>query len=110
MNLRQVLKDEFGIDFPISGGPGTSRENPIIIHHTIPNDYTSVEYAILQCLGLGREIAWKLLQQLTLNHNERTLDRLKIETTQVTEGEIITQVENYYFDITECVGAHSCAF
>jgi len=110
MNLRQFLKDDFGIDFPISGGLGNSREDPIIIHHTIPNDYTSVEYAILQCLGLSREIAWKLVQQFTLNHNERTLDQLKIETTQVTEREIITEVENFYFDITECVDVNPVLF
>ena len=28
---------------------------------------------------------------------------MKIETVQITEDEVITQIENYYFDITECV-------
>ena len=30
-------------------------------------------------------------------------DKVKIETEQTTEKEIITQTENYYFDITECL-------
>ena len=103
MDLRKLLHQDFDIDFPISGGIGNSRDTPIIIHRRVPNDYTSVEYAILKCLGIGRGIEWKLLQQALLQHNGRTLDQIKIETRETTEDEIITQIENYYFDITECV-------
>lgn len=54
MNLKEILKNDFNIDFLISGGTGNSKENPIIIHKQIPNDYTSVEYDILRCIG-----SWK---------------------------------------------------
>lgn len=104
MDLRQVLKADFDIDYPISGGMGNSIDNPIIIHRQIPNDYTSVEYGILRCLGVGRRIEWKIVLQTLLEHNGRMVDRIKIETTQTTEDEVITQIENYYFDITECFG------
>ncbi len=104
MELKQLLKDDFKIDFPISGGMGNSRDNPIIIHRQVPNDYTSVEYGILRCLGKGRGIEWKVIQQSLLSHNGRKLDQLKIETKETTENEVITQIENYYFDITECYG------
>jgi hypothetical protein len=107
MDLRKLLKDDFGIDFPISGGAGSSRDQPIIIHRQDPNDYTSVEYGILRCLGVGRGIEWKVLKQSLINHNDRQLDQLKIETTQLTPTQKITQVENYYFDITECLGWES---
>ena len=42
-------------------------------------------------------------QQATIKHEGKTLDQMKIETIQTTEKEVITQIENYYFDITECV-------
>lgn len=103
MDLRRLLQKDFGIDFPISGGSGNSRDNAICIHRQDPNDYTSVEYGILKCIGYGRRIEWKLLQQETLHYNGRTLDKLKIETQAITDDEVITQVENYYFDISECV-------
>lgn len=103
MELRKILRDDFDIDFPISGGTGSSIDNPIVIHRQEPNDYTFVEYGVLRCLGVGRGIEWKLVRQGVMHHNGRTLDQLKIETKEVTETEIITQVENYYFDITECV-------
>ena len=45
-----------------------------------------------------------MIQQSVFKHNGRTLDQLKIETRETTENEVIKQIENYYFDITECLG------
>jgi hypothetical protein len=103
IDLRKLLKADFGIDFPISGGIGNSRDDPIIIHRAIPNAYVGTEYAILRCLGMGRRIEWKIVKQTFFDHNGRALDQLKIETKELTEEEIITGIENYYFDITECL-------
>jgi hypothetical protein len=103
MELRALLKVNFGIDFPISGGTGNLRDNPIIIHRQEPNDHTSVEYGILRCLGIGRRVEWELIQQSLIHYNGTMLDQLKIRTKKVTDTEIITQVENYYFDISECI-------
>ena len=102
MNLRELLKADFDLDFPISGGTGNSRDNPIVIHRVEPNDYVSVEYGILRCLGIGRRIEWKVIHQSCFDHSGRTLDQLKIEIKENTENEVITTIENYYFDITEC--------
>lgn len=102
MNLREQLKKDFGIDFPISGALGQSKDAPIVIHRVEPNDYTSIEHGILRCLGMDRGITWKLKQQALLDHNGRKLDQIKIETVETTPTEIIRQTENYYFDITEC--------
>lgn len=104
INLRELLRTDFGTDFPISGGTGDSRDAPIIIHYQQPNDYVGVEYGVLRCLGLGRRIEWELLQQSLIEYNGRKLEQMKIETKETTETDIITQVENYYFDITDCFG------
>lgn len=104
INLREMLLVDFEIDFPISGGTGNSRDNPILIHYQVPNDYVGVEYGVLQCLGVGRGIEWKFLQNLIFEHNGRRIEQMKIETKWRTETELITQIENYYFDLTECFG------
>jgi hypothetical protein len=103
MNLKELLFRDFGIVFPISGGIRNSRDNPVIVHRVIPNDYTSVEYGILQCLAKGRGIEWKLVKQALLSHEGQMIDQIKIETVETTDAEIITQVENYDFDVTECL-------
>ena len=48
---------------------------------------------------------WKVIRQSIFEHNDRTLDQLKIETKETTESEVVTQIENYYLDITECFGS-----
>jgi len=102
INLKELLKKDFGIDFPISGGIGNSKENPIIIYYKFPNDYTNVEYGVLRCIATGRRMKWKLIKQSLINHNGRKLDQLKIETKWVEKDQLIKQIENYYFDITDC--------
>jgi hypothetical protein len=57
MSLREVLLKSFGIDFPIKGGNGNAIDNAIIIETTdLLNDYTSIEYEVLRCIGIGRQI------------------------------------------------------
>lgn len=90
--------------FPISGGIGNSKESPIVIHYQKPNDYVGVEYGVLRCLGAGRRVEWKLIEQTVLDYGGRKIEQMKIETKQNTETEIIKRVENYYFDITDCFG------
>ena len=104
MNLKELLDKDFRVELPISGGYGNSIENAIIIHRKGINDYVGTEHFILKCLGIGRRIEWKILKQELLNHNNRQIDKIKIETKETTQEEIITQIENYYFDITECFG------
>lgn len=104
MTLKDLLKSDFGVELPISGGFGNSIDNAVIIHRSGINDYVGTEHFILKCLGKGRGIEWQILGQELLNHNDQQIDKIKIETKQTTELEIITQIENYYFDITECFG------
>ena len=104
MTLKDLLEQDFGRPLPISGGDGNSIDNPIIIHKTPMNDYVGVEYYILKCLGIGRRIKLKMLGQMLLEHDGKKIDQIKIETEELTETQVITTVENYYFDITECFG------
>lgn len=102
MDLKQLIKSDFGIDLPISGGMGNSIESPIVIEIDGCKNCAEIENTILGCLGLGRRIEWKLLKQQLLKNGEKHIDKLQIETTHNTDYEIITQIENYYFDISIC--------
>jgi hypothetical protein len=103
-DLRAMLLADFGIDFPISGGPGNSREAPIVIHYATPNDYVGVEHSVVSCLCTGRGVEWRLLLSSLIEHSGRRIEQMKIETKWATESQLITQIENYYFDITDCFG------
>ena len=102
MKIRELIRKDFGVDLPIKGGSGNSIEDPLEIELTEINDYIGAEYAFLKFLGIGRGIEWRVMEQALLHHNDRKIDKIVIETKEFTEDEIITQTENYYFDITEC--------
>lgn len=102
MNIREQIRKDFGVDLPVKGGSGISIEDPLEIELTEINDYIGAEYAFLKYLGLGRGIEWRVIEQALLYHNDKKIDKIVIETKEFTEDEIITQTENYYFDITEC--------
>jgi len=105
ISLKKLIFKDFGLNLPISGGTGNSIEQPIIIDIDGRRDYTSIEYSVLNCIGIGRRIKWKILMQELIGHQGKMIDKIKIETTELTETEIITQIENYYFDITACFGS-----
>ena len=104
MNLHDIIQEEFGVDLPISGGAGKSRDDAIVIHKVKPNNYVEVEYAILNCICSPRNMKWRMLQQSVLDHNNRVLDQLDIETMEDVPEKNIKRVKSYYFGVTECYG------
>lgn len=103
MTLKELIKLDFGIELNISGGFGNSITSPINIHRVGINNYLGTEIFILQCLGKGRNIEWKIINQEFIEIEKRKIDKIKIETIELTKKDKITQIENFYFDITECV-------
>ncbi|MGO9021221.1 MAG: hypothetical protein ACLQVJ_23020 [Syntrophobacteraceae bacterium] len=102
--IRHMLLRDFGVDLPISGGRGNSLDNPVVLEFKVPNDYVSIEHAYQKYLGLGRRIEWRVIKQELIERRERYYDKIKIETVQTDGDRIIRQIENFYFDITDCFG------
>jgi hypothetical protein len=98
-----MIHAQSGSDLPISGGNG-KRNAPIAIHYRQPNEYVAVEYKVVGCIAAARRVEWKLLRTALHEDNGRRIEEFKIETTQTSGTQVVTQAENYYFDITECFG------
>jgi hypothetical protein len=73
-----------------------------VIHRRSPNNYVGLEYKILECFGIARQVQWEVVKQHFFSHNGRKLDQIVIKTRQDTSAETITTTEAHYFDITEC--------
>ena len=101
-SVRQMLKRDFGVDLPIAGGIGNSINDPVIIESQA-GGYRQVENDYLKYVCTGRRVKWELVQRDRVDSGERSIEKVKIKTQETTSEEIITQVENYYFDITDCV-------
>lgn len=106
MNARQIIFEDFGIDLPIGGGIGNSIDSPIkiLFESYMKGDFVEVEYQYIKHVCIGRGVKWKLLGQELIIEDNRAIDKITIETVQETETEIITQKENYYFDISNLHG------
>lgn len=103
VNIREMLKRDFGLDLHISGGLGQRRDDPIVIQDTSPLSASITELQVLRGIGMGRRVLWRTLARTPIQDDSTTLEQVKIETKEVTNTEVITQVENYYFDISASV-------
>ncbi len=102
IDIRALLKTDFGVDLPIRGGSGNSIDNPVIIEKIALNDYVGTEYAFLKYIGRGRRISWKPIGNVLMTHNGRKIDKIRMQFLGMPAGQ--DKIENYYFDITECFG------
>ncbi len=102
-SIRQMLKRDFGVDLPISGGIGNSLADPIIIESPAGEDYQLIETEYLKYICLGRGVKWEFLKRESVESEGRNIDKVKIKTQETTQEEVVTQIENYYFDVTECI-------
>lgn len=103
LSVRQMLKRDFGVDLPISGGIGNSINNPVIIEPQAGTDYRQVENDYLKYVCMGRKVIWEFIGRDPVGRGDRRMDKVRIGTQEFTPEEVITQVEHYYFDITDCV-------
>jgi len=100
VNLRDMLKRDFGLELNISGGGGQSRDDPIVVLDSNRVDAAKTEMDVLRGLGIERGMLWTTLARTPVQHNGALFEQIKIGTKLVTQSVIITQRENYYFDVS----------
>lgn len=98
-----MLKRDFDLELNIASGSGKSRDDPIIVL-----DFNSLEASrtvmkLLMGLGMGRGILWRVLARNLFKHNKFSIEQIEIETKDITDTEIITTRENYYFDVSKVI-------
>jgi hypothetical protein len=106
MALHDMLFRDWGTDLPIRGGYGQSQQDPIIITATDPETVALTQMLTIQGLGRGRRVFWRSLDRVLLGNEWPQIEQFKIETVELTKTEIITQTENYYFDVSAMNDLH----
>jgi len=94
-----MLNRDFGLELKISGGYGQSRDDPIVVLDSNKADASITEMEVLRGIGIGRRIIWRTMVRIPITHMQRSLEKIQIETQQVIKNQIITELENYYFDV-----------
>jgi hypothetical protein len=94
LSLREMLLRDFGVDLPIKGGFGR-KESPIIVIAKDLQSAVDIQREVLRCLGLGRRVVWRFLEHEV--HLPDGTVRAGIETVSLTDTEVLTTREAYYF-------------
>ncbi len=101
-HLKELIKTYRGINLPIQGGTGDSIEDPLVIMRSEIYNCVDVEYMLVDFFSNLIGIKLEVVGQKLIIHKGRRMDILKIETKQLVGEEIITEIKNYYFDISDC--------
>jgi hypothetical protein len=103
--LHDLLLGGLGIELPIRGGYGGSRQDPIIITAPDVDGVALARLLTLDALGRGRGIFWRTVAQTLLGDEWPGIEQFKIETVRLTETQMITRTENFYFDVSAVIAA-----
>jgi hypothetical protein len=103
--LRDLLLGGLGTELPIRGGYGCSREDAIIITKPDADGVALTRVRTMQALGKGRGVFWRTIANALLGDQWPGIEQFKIETVRLTETQIITRTENFYFDVSEMMTA-----
>ncbi|MCL2429829.1 MAG: hypothetical protein FWD12_11405 [Alphaproteobacteria bacterium] len=104
-NLHDLLLGGLGIELPIRGGYGGSRQDPIVITARDADGVALARLLTLHAVGRGRGIFWRTVAQILLGDEWPGIEQFKVETVQLTETQMITRTENFYFDVSAAMAA-----
>jgi len=106
ITLHDLLLRDWGTELPIRGGYGQACEDPIVVTTPDAESTALTQVLVLRGLGRGRGIFWRTVTHALLGDQWPGIERFKIETIELTDKEIVTQTENYYFDVSLMIAGH----
>jgi hypothetical protein len=106
LDLKSMLYRDFSLDLKIAGGFGGSAAEAIIVTSSDPFEAAATQMLVLRGIGKGRGVLWRTLTRVALESGGKWLEQIKIETKDARSTEIVTQRENYYFDVVAADPRH----
>lgn len=101
----RVRKDALeltGIDMPISGGSGLSRDDPIVIEDADSAKSAYWEHQVVGFIYLMRGEDWKFERSTVQTLGNKTIEQFKL-----TRSGDDSNHYNFYFDVTASLGGGS---
>lgn len=99
--LRELLKADFGIDLPISGGSGCSLAEPVIIDSDSPHVMSRVQMEMLRCILMRLGWHWRLSSKELVGPQTEVIEKVVCEVKYTEEEQVITEIRAFYFDISK---------
>src|SRR5262249_21735343 len=103
--LHDLLLGGLGIELPIRGGYGGSREDPIVITAPDADGVALARLLTLHALGRGGGICGRPAAQTLLGGQGPGIEQFKMEPVRLTETQMTTRTENFSFDLSAAIAA-----
>lgn len=98
--IRRDALELLGVDMPISGGGGNSRNSPIVIEDADPSRSAYWEHQVIGFIYSMRGVDYKFEKATMEEHEGRIIEQYKLSRPDDEEN-----YYNYYFDVTAAMGS-----
>lgn len=103
MNVRELLKRDYGIKVLISSGHGR-QDDPYVLDKCDAEEAALTQVQLLRGIGLGLDVLWRILEWTPCGIGATT-EVIRIEAVHFTETKIETTTRGVYFDTSAVTGA-----
>lgn len=100
MAIREIIKNTFNIDLPITGGDGSNINDPIkFTEEAILHTPQEISHQVITLIMAYRKLGWELISQSLEENNECLIDAYYIKTVHVKDGTKTIAYEKLYFEL-----------
>lgn len=98
MNLKDILKEDFNLDLPISGGLGNTVEDSIVIQTADPDTASVVAMGIAAAIFPSAGVYWQCIGMEPVQESPDVFKYI-YGTLQLTEAEVVQSARELYFNL-----------
>lgn len=103
MNIKDLLKNDQGMDVMISGGAGR-RDDPYVVEKCVVAESALTQMQLIQGIERGMHEIWRITEWAPCNEGSAT-EVIRTESVHFTEDKIETTDRALYFDTSDVSGS-----
>ena len=100
LSLREVIKEEYGVDLPISGGVGLSQDDPVVINTSNQLDASNIQWRVIQSANQSLKRAWLISNKLIFKDGDKLIEKVTTNVNYYQDKKPMRVVWDFYFDIS----------
>ena len=101
MNLREMIKRDFGYDLPISGGSGLSPADPIHVNVKDKRKASAIQSIYCRCVYGANSWYWRHLTSEWVLGDFSSIAKISSQVKYLERNQIVTETRNFYWDMSE---------